>query len=69
MSKYTITLTKSEIEVAVLSYINREVTICGRKELKDPVISFRDKDGSVGYFEVDIESSGPASAKEIKGDS
>lgn len=54
MSKYTITLTKSEIEAAILDYIDREVTISGRKKLQDPKLAFRDKDGGIGYLEVDI---------------
>lgn len=54
MSKYVITLTKSEIEGAILDRLNREVTIRGRKSLMSPRIEFRDRDGSIGYFEADV---------------
>lgn len=55
MSRYVITLNKSEIIDAVLRYVNSEVTIGNRRDLKDPTVTFRDKDGLVGLLDVDIE--------------
>jgi hypothetical protein len=64
MSKYNITLTKAEIATAILNYINHKITISGRKELEDPILTFRNEDGLLGYIEVDILVDEHASPRE-----
>lgn len=64
MSKYSITLTKQEIELAILAYVNRGVTINGRRELDEPSLSFLNKDGDIGYFSCIVEVEPPKPDKE-----
>lgn len=56
MSKLSITLTKREVEQAVLNYVNKRVTVNGRREIETPEVSFMNAAGDIGYFTCSIDT-------------
>lgn len=56
MSKLSIILTKREVEQAVLNYVNKGITVNGRKEINTPEVSFMNAAGDIGYFTCSIDT-------------